>query len=301
VKVLNLSTEVARMADAAIAVNMARELDSRVFPRRRAVPKTTARAPRRGRWPGGQRPWSADEIERLRELYPSHPQKAVAEMLGRSRPSVASKAKSLGLGDRRRWLPEELARVRELYPNHPTKAIAEELGRSELSVYQAAGKMGLAKDRQFVKEYFRSKPPAAGFIAKQFRKGHAPANKGLRRPGWSTGRMKESQFQKGHRPHTWRPIGTIATDDEGYLRVKVRERDASTPERGWHPDVWPLVHHQTWGNTTGRFLKATLSRSRMAIAKTARSRTWSAFPARSWRGGTQCGRGCRASSPRSSC
>jgi len=32
--------------------------------------------------------------------------------------------------------------------------------------------------------------------ARRFRPGHVPANKGLRRPGWSTGRMAETQFKK---------------------------------------------------------------------------------------------------------
>lgn len=48
-----------------------------------------------------------------------------------------------------------------------------------------------------------------------------PFNKGLRRPGWHVGRMRETQFRKGERSgiaaKNWRPIGTIRTDPDGYL------------------------------------------------------------------------------------
>jgi hypothetical protein len=205
---------------------------------------------RRGRWPGGQRPWAAEELDRLSQLYPIHRQKNVAEILGRTRTSVASKAKQLGLGRRRYFTPAELDRIRELYADHPTEEIAEQLGRTELSVYQSARKLGLKKSEAYLKTvgFQRGSQVGAAF---RFPKGHAPANKGVRRPGWAPGRMGETQFKKGQRPHTWKPIGTIMADSEGFLRIKVRERNPDDPERGWHPDIWPLLHRRTWEQHNG--------------------------------------------------
>jgi hypothetical protein len=209
---------------------------------------------RRGRWPGGARRWTATEVERLMAVYPRRSVTEVARILGRSRPSVGAKAKALGLGNRKYWSPEELARVRELYPEHPTEQIATELGRTALSVYQAANKMGLRKTEAFRATYGFQKGQQYG-VEFQFKKGQAPPNKGVRRPGWSPGRMGETQFKKGQlngeAARKWKPIGTIHADSEGFLRIKVRERDPEKHHNGWHPDVWPLLHWLVWQEHNG--------------------------------------------------
>jgi DNA-binding CsgD family transcriptional regulator len=236
-----LQLDVIKTKIAEISHRIIRTRRQRIACRKRSMPA------RRGRW-GVVRLWSPREIERLRELYAAHRPAKVAEILGRSVKSVLSKAKVLRLGKRKFWSAEELQVVRELYADRPTSEIAEKLGRSVLSVYQAADKLGLRKTAEYMKTVGLQKGSQVG-AEFRFPKGHVPANKGVRRPGWAAGRMTETQFRKGHRPHTWKPVGTVLPDHEGYLRIKVKEHGPG--EHGWCPTVWPLVHHLVWTEAHG--------------------------------------------------
>lgn len=151
----------------------------------------------------------------------------------------------------RAWSDEDLARLRSLYPIHSTRKVAELFDRSVYSVNGAAHTLGLRKTR----EYLQS--PEAGRLRRgdgvgaafRFSKGHVPANKGLRRPGWSPGRMKETQFKKGQQPPNWKPLGTVLTDSDGYLRVKIAEGGFS---QGFgDSSVWAFAHRFVWEETRG--------------------------------------------------
>lgn len=152
-------------------------------------------------------------------------------------------------GSRRRfWTEGERAEVRRLYPDTSTAEIARRLDRRLSGVYQMAHGMGLEKSP----EYMRT-PAAIAFIRPgsrgelyRFRKGHAPVNKGLRRPGFAPGRMAATQFRKGERPHTWVPIGTEVRDTEGYLKRKISD-DRTRPSRF----NWKYVHTLTWEAANG--------------------------------------------------
>lgn len=84
--------------------------------------------------------------------------------------------------------------------------------------------------------------------AYRFTPGHVPANKGLRRPGWFRGRMKETQFRKGERRgaavELWKPIGTERISKDGYLERKVND-DLPRQRR------WRAVHLLLWESTHG--------------------------------------------------
>ena len=78
----------------------------------------------------------------------------------------------------------------------------------------------------------------------RFPPGHVPANKGKRRPGWSPGRMAETQFKKGEMSgaaqRNYVPIGTERLSKDGYLERKVTD-DHPVPARRWvavHRIVW---------------------------------------------------------------
>jgi len=207
--------------------------------------RSRSAGPMRGRW-GVVKPWSPAEIKRLQKLYAIHRPATVAEILGRSDKSVRSKAKVLHLGKRKFWTPAELDIVRRLYANRGNEEIAASLpGRTPQSIYQAAAKLGLKKSAEYLKTV--GIQPGSGIGAEfRFKKGQEPPNKGVRRPGWAPGRMASTQFKKGQRPHTWKPVGTVMADPEGYLRMKVKEREPGEHTHGWHPSVWPLVHHLVW-------------------------------------------------------
>lgn len=156
---------------------------------------------------------------------------------------------------RRPWTEAELKTVREMYPLRGTRHIAKVLGRTASMVYNAAHHLGLKKAPEFFLSdesgILRKGETRPEGVRTQFKKGQVPPNKGLRRPGWSPGRMKETQFKKGARTgaaaKNWRPIGTILADHEGYLRIKVREYVYGKEASGLgNTKVWPLLGRHVW-------------------------------------------------------
>lgn len=157
---------------------------------------------------------------------------------------------------RRFWTEAELRTLRELFPTRRTPDVAQLLGCKISRVTAMASKLGLKK-----------RPEACGWLKKgqsqpgteggRFQKGIIPANKGLRRPGYSVGRgrMQETQFKKGERTgaaaRNWKPVGTITTDPEGYLRIKVREAVSGEHSGYGNTKVWPLYGRYTWEQHNG--------------------------------------------------
>lgn len=86
-------------------------------------------------------------------------------------------------------------------------------------------------------------------IASRFQKGIVPHNKGVRRPGWSPGRMAETQFKKG-RPaseaRNYLPIGSLRICADGYLVRKVTDDQSIAPARRWIG-----VHRLVWESANG--------------------------------------------------
>ena len=72
----------------------------------------------------------------------------------------------------------------------------------------------------------------------RYKPGQVPMNKGTHPP--TKGRMAETQFKKGNRPHNALPIGSEVLRDDGYLQVKIAE-----------PDVWKLKHRLVWEQHNG--------------------------------------------------
>jgi hypothetical protein len=126
--------------------------------------------------------------------------------------------------------------VWEMYPHVKTREVAELLDRTSLSVYQAANKLGLRKTAEFQQQLLVEEGERLRIVGvrSRFRKGHPPPNKGLRRPGWGPGRMKETQFKKGQCAHNWRPIGNRRLVD-GYLYTKVSDQRCVPWTRNWKP------------------------------------------------------------------
>lgn len=152
---------------------------------------------------------------------------------------------------RRPLTPDELETVRINYANHPTFLIAHLVNRSERSVYQAARKMGLKKSAAYLAGPWAQRLRRGDEAGKAYRfpKGHVPANKGLRRPGWAPGRMASTQFKKGEMAgaaqHNYVPIGTLRIKD-GVLARKVTDDPTLYPARRWVP-----VHRSVWEDANG--------------------------------------------------
>lgn len=155
------------------------------------------------------------------------------------------------------WTAKEDALLRRRYPNTPTVELAKQLNRGISGVYQRARNLGLSKSEAYLNS------PAACRLRRgdnvgaacRFPKGHVPANKGLRRPGWGPGRMKETQFKPGVRQgiaaKNWMPLGSIRKDAEGYLRIKVRESAPGETHGFGNTKVWPLLGRHIWEQAHG--------------------------------------------------
>jgi hypothetical protein len=147
---------------------------------------------------------------------------------------------------RRAWDAWEVALLRQSYATYRTGVIAQVLGRRESNVYQKATKLGLKKDRECVRQWSREAmaDPNHGGHRSRFVQGQEPANKGKKHPpGWSPGRMSQTQFKRGNKPVTWLPVGTYRVND-GMLERKVNDLPGP-PNVRWHAVsriVWEEAH-----------------------------------------------------------
>lgn len=143
------------------------------------------------------------------------------------------------------WTAEDLALLRREYPDTPTAQTAAALGRTLAQTYSKAGALGLKKSERYL-----ASPDACRLrrgdnigAAHRFLPGHVPANKGLRRPGWHAGRMRETQFKKGalngRAARLYKSIGTERLSKEGY-----RQRKVTNDLRG--AQRWKHVHVLLW-------------------------------------------------------
>lgn len=152
---------------------------------------------------------------------------------------------------KRLWNSEDDALLVARYPHESTEALARELRRTRLATYDRAHILGLSKSAAYRARTLRAAGLAVSALdrGRRFEKGHVPANKGLRRPGWSIGRgrMRETQFKKGQRSGVavklYKPIGTERISKDGYLERKVN--DGLPLQARWravHLIVWEAVH-----------------------------------------------------------
>ncbi len=147
---------------------------------------------------------------------------------------------------RRFWSDAEISWLRQHYADISGRKLALALCCDVSRVYAMAAKLGLTKSKEFLAslESGRKVGSHPNSIAHRFPPGHVPANKGTRQPGYAPGRMASTQFKKGARPHTWKPIGSTRHDDDGYLQIKIS--DTGYPPRDWRP-----VHQLLWREVHG--------------------------------------------------
>lgn len=149
------------------------------------------------------------------------------------------------MSKRRPYTPAELDQVRQRYANERTDTIARDLGREIASIHRAAAQLGVRKSPELVAQIARERTlkPGHGSHASRFPKGHAPANKGVKRPGYAPGNMSATQFKPGNKPHTTMPIGSYRIC-EGQLQQKTSEAKGGNHKR-WTPVsrlVWERAH-----------------------------------------------------------
>jgi hypothetical protein len=129
----------------------------------------------------------------------------------------------------RPWARWQLALLRRRYADTDTGTLAGLLGVARRAVYERAQALGLRKSRAFLASEasgrLRRQDARIG-LSTQFQPGQVPHNKGLRRPGWAVGRMRETQFKRGEPSRRWDPelycVGALRITTDGNLEMKVR-------------------------------------------------------------------------------
>jgi len=155
-----------------------------------------------------------------------------------------------GRAGRRRWTADADAILRARYARERTSAIAAALGRSLSATFKRAETLGLAKAPEYIAAFWAESGRRAVVAGARtrFQPGMVPANKGLRRPGWGHGRMRETQFRPGERrgvaAQLYKPIGTERISKDGYRQRKVND-DLPLQAR------WRFVHLIVWEAANG--------------------------------------------------
>lgn len=149
----------------------------------------------------------------------------------------------------RPWILAERRAVRTLYPHMRTDDVARILGRAMASIYHQAAALGVTKSPAFNASPLSGrnvKGHAQNGIGRRFQKGHVPANKGPRRPGWYRGRMRETQFKKGGFPPNRDPdfyvLGALRVNADGYIDMRVSFAPAARGWRALHLILWEDAH-----------------------------------------------------------
>ena len=177
--------------------------------------------------------WSRWEDLLVRRLFLDWEPERISFLLGiRTAKAVKSRAKVLGLrkGGRHYWTAEEDALLRQFYPHESSLEIAQRCAHSLASTYRRATFLGLKKTREYLEAQHIEEGRRLTVAGRthRFQKGHVQNNKGIRRPGWSAGRMRETQFKKGQLNGRARqivlPVGTVKFNSDGYLIRKIDDK-----------------------------------------------------------------------------
>lgn len=150
---------------------------------------------------------------------------------------------------KRLWSKADDAALRRIFPDTPTAMLGPLFRRSHTAVSVRAGWLGLHKSPAYLASPDACRLRRGDHVgaAFRFRKGQTPANKGLRRPGWSPGRMRETQFKKGTRSgvavRLYKPIGTERLSKDGYLQRKINDdRPLQARWRSVHLIAWEAAY-----------------------------------------------------------
>ena len=143
------------------------------------------------------------------------------------------------------WTPFELDTLAKLYPGHTAKEISLVLDRAASAIHRKAAQLGLSKSDEFYASPKSGRTDGKRGESGRFKKGMVPANKGLRRPGYSPGRMAKTQFKTGNAPHNTHPIGSYRLDKDGTLQRKINNN------RGNNSVRWRSVHELIWIEANG--------------------------------------------------
>lgn len=153
-----------------------------------------------------KRPWSAEEREIVRRLYPDTPTKEIAALLGRP--------------------------IGQVYQ------AADRFGFAKSAAYLASPEACRLRRGDNVGSASRFKPGGTPANKGVRRPGWAP--------GRMASTQFKPGVRQGIAERNWKPIGAIRSDGEGYLRIKVREGKKGEAYGFGNTEIWPLLQRHTW-------------------------------------------------------
>lgn len=132
------------------------------------------------------------------------------------------------------WTEEQKMILKRLYPDSTMQEMIAVLNHEfdKLQIMHKAQKMGIKKSAAFRERFGRDEN---GRLT-----GAVQHNKGKKFE--AGGRSAEFHFQKNNMPHNSVPVGTIRHEKEGYLKIKIAERDK-----------WELLHREVWKREHGTY------------------------------------------------
>ena len=143
---------------------------------------------------------------------------------------------------KRAWTADKEAAVRRDYADTPTCELAARLGLTIKQVWSKAHSLGIKKSSRYRHSSHsgRFRPGDRRGQATRFKQGMTPHNKGKRySPG---GRSAETQFKPGHPSYNTAPVGTVVTNDDGYLKKKIADNGNRHDWQFLHILVWQAAH-----------------------------------------------------------
>lgn len=176
--------------------------------------------------------WTKQDLQLLRQLWPTNSCKAIAQRIGRSPGAVKSKAKALKLlkasgynrNADRTLSPEEVNFLKENYLRYPNPILSKMMNRAESTLIRYSKILGI-KGKE---NTGRIKP------------GSIPPNKGKKMPpGWGG----ETRFKKGQIPHNVKFDGCISIrknkNRKPYVWIRIGIKR------------WEELHRYVWEKTVG--------------------------------------------------
>ena len=179
--------------------------------------------------------WTEELREYLKANFATVSTAKISEKFGVPESSVRTLAYRMGLKKSRKWTKDMDARLVEMYADTDNRIIAETLGSTPQGVASRAAKLGVHKSKEFMLMCAHKSC---------FKKGHIPANKGLKQTEFMSAeaieRTKVGRFKKGDMPSNLKNEGYERVNSYGYVEVKQETGFAFKHILLWEKEYGPV-------------------------------------------------------------
>lgn len=184
------------------------------------------------------------EKQFIKDNWKDKNDRELSKEMDRSPDSIKNLRHKMGLkhDSKNYWSKEEDKILKDHYADTPKQELLEMLpGRSIQAIYGRVQKLDLSKDEEFLYEQNRelgmTLVESEAFKKNRFKKGHTPANKGMKQEEYMSQeaieRTKKTRFKKGHKP--------VNTLWDGAITIRHPHK-----KRGRPPQVFIRISEGEW-------------------------------------------------------